>query len=101
MTEQMEFLQAVYEPGQWVTEHGRELSFEEVTHRVGELIVMDKSTESHRWYQIVRVERIVEAEGTRRLVYFDGKKQRGLVGEIYFPPAYKGRFPARAYEISK
>lgn len=101
MSDQILDEKTVYEPGQWVTEIGRELSFEEITHKVGELIVMDKSTESRHWYQVVQVERIVEVEGTRRLVYYDGKRQRGYVGEYFFPPIYKGRFPARAFEIMK
>lgn len=81
-------------PGTWVTEHGPELTFDEITQRVGQIIIMDKSTESHAWYKAVLVERIAETEDGRRLIYYDGKKQRGLVNEHYF----KNR-SARAYEI--
>lgn len=34
-------------PGTWVKTHGRELTFDEVTKRVGQMIIMDKSTETH------------------------------------------------------
>lgn len=89
-------------PGTWVENHGRELSFDEITRRVGQTVVMDKSTESHKWFQVVRVERIYTdfETGSRRLIYFDGSRQHGLVDEIYFLPNYTGRFPARAYEVT-
>lgn len=88
-------------PGTWVETHGRELSFEEITRRVGQMILMDKSTEGHRWYEAVRVECIYTfpETGEQRLVYFDGTRQRGLVDERYFRPSYTGLYPARAYEV--
>ena len=90
-------------PGTWVENHGKELSFDEITKRVGKIIVMDKSTENHKWFQAVRVEKIYTypETGERRLIYFDGKKQRGLVDERYFRQDYPGRFPDRAYEPSQ
>lgn len=81
-------------PGTWVTEHGPELTFDEITHRVNQIIIMDMSTESHAWYKAVLVEKIIETPEGRRLVYYDGKRQRGLVSEHYF----KNR-SSRAYEI--
>lgn len=81
-------------PGTWVETHGRELTFDEIARRVNQVIIMDKSTKSHAWYKAVLVERIAETEDGRRLIYYDGKKQRGLVNEIYF----KNR-SSRAYEI--
>jgi len=89
-------------PGTWVDTHGRELTFDEVTQRVGQIIIMDESTESHKWFKAVRVERIYTypESGDRRLIYFDGGRERGLVDERYFLPNYTGRFPARAYETS-
>ena len=71
--------------GEWVSTHGPELTFDEIAERIGRLIVMDMSTESHKWYQIVQVEKIFTYEdGTRRLIYYSGKRQRGLVDERYF-----------------
>ena len=89
-------------PGQWVETHGKQLTFDEITSRVGEVIIYEKSTESHEWFQAVRVEKIVIDlnTGERRLIFFDGRKQRGLVDERYFRPDYSGRFPARAFEVS-
>lgn len=88
-------------PGTWVESHGRELTFDEVTQRVGQIIIMDMSTESPKWFKAVRVERIYTypESGDRRLIYFDGGRERGLVDERYFLPNYTGRFPARAYEV--
>lgn len=84
-------------PGAWVTEHGPELTFDEITQRVGQIIIMDNSTESHAWYKAVLVEKIIETpEDGRRMIYYDGHKQRGLVNEFWF---HAERRPARAYEI--
>lgn len=102
MNDQISFFDGELTPGTWVENHGRELSFEEITKRVGQIIVMDKSTENHDWFQVVRVERIYTypETGARRLIYFDGGRERGLVDERYFLPNYTGRFPARAFEPS-
>lgn len=81
-------------PGTWVETHGPELTFDEIAQRVGQIIIMDKPTEGHAWYKAVLVERIVETEDGRRLIYYDGKKQRGLVNEHYFK-----KRSARAYKI--
>lgn len=89
-------------PGTWVETHGMELTFDEVAKRVGQMIIMDMSTESHEWFKVVMVEKIVTnfETGQRRLIYYDGDKQRGLVDERYFPENYTDRFPARAYEVT-
>ena len=88
-------------PGDWVEKEmlGSELTFDEITQMIGELIVMDKSTVSHEWYKVVLVEQIVMVENNtqRRLVYYDGVKQRGLVNEMYFNENIP--FPARAYRL--
>lgn len=74
-------------PGTWAEEDmlGDELTFDEITNMVGEIIIIDQSTESHAWYKAARVERIACCEnGDRRLFYFDGTKQRGVISEMYF-----------------
>lgn len=90
-----------FEPGDWIeTENvGEQLIFDEITQMIGQLIVMDKSTASHAWYKVVMVEQIVMVENNtmRRLVYYDGVKQRGLVNEMYFNESMQ--FPARAYRL--
>ena len=83
-------------PGTWVTEHGPELTFDEIARRVNQIIIMDMSTESHAWYKAVLVERIADTPDGRRLIYYDGQKQRGLVSEFWFHADHR---PARAYEI--
>lgn len=89
-------------PGTWVETHGRELTFDEVTKHVGQMIIMDKSTESMESFKAVLVEKIITdfETGQRRLIYYDGGRQRGLVDERWFPENYTGRFPARAYEVT-
>lgn len=90
-----------FEPGDWIeTENvGEQLTFDEITQMIGQLIVMDKSTASHAWYKVVMVEQIVMVENNtmRRIVYYDGVKQRGLVNEMYFNESMQ--FPARAYRL--
>lgn len=73
-------------PGDYVEFPGREISFDEIAERIGELIVYDQSTENHSWYKVVLVETVFfnEDAGERRLIYYDGERQRGLVNESYF-----------------
>ena len=87
------------QPGDWVEEHGPELTFEQTVQRLGELVVMDMSTESHAWYKVERLEQVIEHEGGRRLILYDGKHQRSLVNEMYFDKSL-ARFPARAYLLA-
>ena len=91
----------VFEPGDWIEKEnvGEQLTFDQITQMVNQLIVRDMSTESHEWYKVVMVEKIVMVENNtqRRLVYYDGAKQRGLVNEMYFDEAM--RFPAKAYRL--
>lgn len=90
-----------FKPGDWIEKEnvGEQITFDEITQMIGQLIVMDMSTVSHAWYKIVEVEQIVMVENNtqRRLIYYDGKGQRGLVNEMYFDE--KIRFPSRAYRL--
>ena len=106
MYEQMDIFsfiepQKEFKPGEYIDKQylGRQITFDEITQRVGQLIVLDKSTQSHEWYMVALVEKIVIVEGNqRRLVYYDGKKQRGLINEMYFKESFI--FPARAFELN-
>ncbi len=92
-----------FKPGTWIEKEnvGNRLTFDQLTQMVNQLIVMDMSTASHEWYKVVMVERIVMAENNtqRRLVYYDGANQRGMVNEMYFDETM--RFPARAYRLKE
>lgn len=98
MFEQLDFWISAYRPGDWVSDHGRELTFDDIVLRVGQLIIWDMSTVSHAWYKVVKVERIVEADGWRRVVFSDGTKHFGYCSEMYFNPSFA--HPARAYELN-
>lgn len=92
--------QKKFKPGDWIEKDifGEQLTFDEITKEVGNLIVMDKSTSSHEWYKVVFVEKIVIAEGNqRRLIYYDGTRQRGLVSEMWFDENLN--YPARAWKL--
>lgn len=86
-------------PGEWVKVHGPEINFDQITQMVGKLIVMDKSTESHEWFQVVRVEKIIWNDGGRRLIYYDGARRRGLVDERYFAET-RNYCASRAYLLA-
>ena len=49
---------------------------------------MIRATQSHAWYKAVLVEKILERDEYdgiyRRLIYYDGAKQRGYISEMYF-----------------
>lgn len=86
-------------PGEWVEKDllGKKLSFDEITQNIGNLIIMDTCTENHAWYKVVLVEKIVMNGDQRRLVYYDGERQRGLVNEMYFNENLP--YPSRAWSI--
>ena len=74
---------------------GKELTFDEITKMVGETIVINSS---HECYKVVKVEKIVTVEGNqRRLVYFDGSRQRSLINEVYFDKTLP--HPVKAYAL--
>lgn len=70
-------------PGEYVGTVGRELIFREITERVGQMIIIDCSTQSHKWYQAARVEKISDSPDGKRLVLYTGKRQRGSIAERY------------------
>lgn len=90
-----------FKPGDWIEVEnvGERLTFDQITQMINQLIVMDKSTASHAWYKVVMVEKIVMLENNtvRRLVYYNGGRQRCLVNEYYFDETMQ--FPARAYRL--
>ena len=87
-------------PGTWVEEDmlGDELTFDEITNMVGELIILDKSTDSQGCYKAVKVEEVfISSDENRCFRYFDGAKQHGTVSEVWFE---KNRCkPERAWRI--
>lgn len=77
---------------------GDELTFDEITNMVGELIVMDLSTESHEWYKVEKVEEIINGtDGKRHLRTYGGSKQRGSINEIFFDK--NQHKPQRAWKL--
>lgn len=88
--------------GEWVTEDrlGKEISFDEIAENIGEIIILDMSTQSTKWYKAVVVEQIVIGDnGHRRLVCFDGTRQRGVIDEMWFKPENVN--PSKAYRLLK
>ncbi len=87
-------------PGSLVEENilGDELTFDEIAEMAGEIIILDRSTESRNWYKAVKVEDVfVSNDGHRHLRYFDGAKQRGIIDEMYFDKSQ--RSPQRAWRV--
>lgn len=88
-------------PGTWVEEDmlGDELTFDEITNMVGELIILDKSTDSKSCYKAVKVEEVFTTpDGNRYLRYFDGAKQRGIMSKVWFDKNQRSK-PERAWRI--
>lgn len=87
-------------PGTWVEAHGELLSFDDLTHMIGDIVIKDCSTESHAWYKAVRVVSIIHTfDGDRRLVFSDRPtKRRGDYGSVsaqFFAPTC--RHPVKFY----
>ena len=87
-------------PGSLVEKNilGDELTFDEIAEMVGEIIILDRSTESRNWYKAVKVEDVfVSNDDHRHLRYFDGAKQRGIIDEMYFSKSQRN--PQRAWRV--
>lgn len=90
-----------FKPGEYIEKQfiGRQITFDKIIERIGGLIVLGKSTSSHEWFMVALIEKIVLVEGNqRRLVYYDGHKQRGLINEMYFNE--NCYCPTKAFELS-
>lgn len=60
--------------GEIVESHGRRLSYDEAAARIGEIIILNISTENHEWFRAVRVlKAVVTPDGERRLICERGK----------------------------
>ena len=60
--------------GEIVESHGCRLSFDEAAARIGEIIILNISTENHEWFRAVRVlKAVVTPDGERRLICERGK----------------------------
>lgn len=71
-------------PGEYVTTHGKDLKFHELHQKIGQLVILDQSTQSQRVWRVVRVEAIIPHEGAERFIYYYGSKQCGLINQRYF-----------------
>lgn len=85
-----DFIEPPIKPGDWLEEEqlGEEMTFDEIAESVGKVIAIDMSTESRAWYKAVCVEKILEKDEYdrkyRRLIYYDGARQRGYISERDF-----------------
>ena len=99
MAEQTSLFDGEIEPGTYVEEYGKRLSFDDLTHMIGQIVIIDRSTQSHVWHMAVRVLKIVDTTDGRRLLYSDrpnkGRKDYCSVSEIYFDD--KCRRPVKVY----
>lgn len=66
-------------PGDWVTTHGAVIPKVMRPSYIGKLVVIDLSTQSHKWFKVARLERIVENDGHDRSVLYTGTKQRSII----------------------
>lgn len=73
------------EVGAYVTEHGQAICHIMRNSYIGEKVVYDCSTKSHKWYRVGILEKYFEREGVMRSVIYNGSKQRILYDH------YKGR----------
>ena len=83
MDEQMSifdcFPELCVKPGDFVETHGPVISHCMRPAYIGKLVVRDISTQSHKWYQVGRLEDYIPYEGRWRSIIYHGQKQRALV----------------------
>ena len=93
--------QSRYKPGDFVKPEdiGRQLNFDELSP--GALVILDVSTQSHKWYQLHRVEKIIwnQYENCRRLILYHGKPQRSYINKRWFRDPGDGERGVRMYEL--
>ena len=65
--------------GEYVETHGAIICHIMRPHYIGEKVVMDKSTNIHKWYQVGILEKYFNCNGVMRAVVYDGSKQRNLI----------------------
>lgn len=72
---------AVPEPevGEYVTEHGANIPHIMRPGYVGKKVIVDRSTQSHRWYQCGILEQYTECRGVMRSIVNIGKKDPLLI----------------------
>ena len=66
------------EVGAYDTEHGQVICHIMRNSYIGEKVVYDCSTQSHKWYRVGILEKYFEREGVMRSVIYNGSKQRIL-----------------------
>lgn len=70
--------------GEIVERHGRRMSFDEAAARIGEIIILNISTESHEWFRAIRVLKMVVAPGGERRIVCERDKGLCYLGEGFF-----------------
>ena len=66
-------------PGDYVKKHGAVICHVMRPAFIGKLVVIDRSTEHHEWWQVGRLEDYIPYEGRWRSIVYTGKPQRSLI----------------------
>lgn len=79
--EQLSFFDQNAEPsvGDYVESHGAVICHIMRPAFIGKNIVVDKSTQSHEWYQLGVLEDYISYEGRFRAIVYTGERQRQLI----------------------
>lgn len=85
-SEQMSIFRETYLPGDYIpAPEGRALTWEDLMVMSGCLVAYNCSTESHEWWQVVRLDAPVMGMGEEwRVPFFSGGKSWGNIGESSF-----------------
>lgn len=92
------------EIGQYVKSTGAAICHIMRSNYIGQKVVYDCSTQSHRWYRVGILEKYISHEGHMRSIIFVGERQRILLDhvcgrEIYEPLPWEA-YPERMKAIS-
>lgn len=82
--------------GDWVTEHGPVIPHIMRPSFIGRLVVLDKSTVSHEWFEVGRLVDYIECRGHMRSVVQIGKNHMNYIDHYEQPSIYHGEI----YELS-
>ena len=67
------------EVGEWVESHGAIICHIMRKSYIGKKVIIDKSTQTHKWFRCGILEEYFECRGVMRSVVFTGEKQRHLI----------------------
>lgn len=73
-----------YAPGDYVEQVGKPLKYDDLYHLIGEMVVVDVSTESHTWYRVALITGLTEGGDERRVIFSYAESSLNSIQDVHF-----------------